>query len=93
MELPAYRPALLLSHTVRTELKWLDRQCRLVVTNDAVVVIDTLGTPKLGKRLIATIKTVSDKPIRYLIVTHNHPDHAYGTVAFKRLGGVTIVSH
>jgi glyoxylase-like metal-dependent hydrolase (beta-lactamase superfamily II) len=64
-----------------------------VVTDDGVVVIDALGTPKLGERLIATIKTVTDKPIRYLIVTHNHPDHAYGTVAFKRLGGVTIISH
>ena len=64
-----------------------------VVTDDAVVVIDALGTPKLGKRLIATIRSVTDKPIRYLIVTHNHPDHAYGAVAFKRLGGVTIVSH
>ena len=64
-----------------------------VVTDDGVVVIDALGTPKLGERLIATIKTVTDKPVRYLIVTHNHPDHAYGTVAFKRLGNVTIISH
>jgi glyoxylase-like metal-dependent hydrolase (beta-lactamase superfamily II) len=64
-----------------------------VVTDDGVVVIDALGTPKLGKRIIATIKTVTDKPIRYLIVTHNHPDHAYGAIAFKRLGGVTIISH
>jgi glyoxylase-like metal-dependent hydrolase (beta-lactamase superfamily II) len=64
-----------------------------VVTDDGVVVIDALGTPKLGERIIATIKTVTDKPIRYLIVTHNHPDHAYGAIAFKRLGGVTIISH
>ena len=64
-----------------------------VVTNDSVVVIDALGTPKLGRRMIATIKSVTDKPIKYLIVTHNHPDHAYGAIAFKRLGGVTIIGH
>jgi len=64
-----------------------------VVTHDSVVVIDALGTPKLGRRMIATIKTVTDKPIKYLIVTHNHPDHAYGAIAFKRLGGVTIIGH
>ncbi len=64
-----------------------------VVTKDSVVVIDALGTPKLGRRMIATIKTVTDKPIKYLIVTHNHPDHAYGAIAFKRLGGVTIIGH
>ncbi len=64
-----------------------------VVTHDSVVVIDALGTPKLGRRMIATIKTVTNKPIKYLIVTHNHPDHAYGAIAFKRLGGVTIIGH
>jgi len=64
-----------------------------VVTPDGVVVIDSLGTPKLGERMIATIRRVTDTPIRYLIVTHNHPDHAYGAVAFRRLGGVTIIGH
>jgi len=64
-----------------------------VVTDDSVVVIDALGTPKLGRRMIATIKSVTEKPIKYLIITHNHPDHAYGAIAFKRLGGVTIIGH
>lgn len=64
-----------------------------VVTKAGVVVIDALGTPKLGRRLIATIRQLTDAPIRYLILTHNHPDHAYGAVAFRRLGGVTVVAH
>lgn len=64
-----------------------------VVTRDGVVVIDALGSPKLGNRMIATIRSVTDKPIKYLIITHNHPDHAYGAIAFRRLGGVTIVAH
>lgn len=64
-----------------------------VVTDNSVVVIDSLGTPKLGQRMIATIKMVTDKPIKYLIVTHNHPDHAYGAIAFKRLTGVSIIGH
>lgn len=64
-----------------------------VVTSEGVVVIDALGTPKLGQRMIATIREVTDKPVRYLIITHNHPDHAYGAIAFKRLGGVEIIGH
>ncbi|MCB1734453.1 MAG: MBL fold metallo-hydrolase [Gammaproteobacteria bacterium] len=64
-----------------------------VVTDDGVVVIDALGTPKLGKRLIATVRSVTDQPIRYLIVTHNHPDHAYGAIAFRELPGVIIIGH
>ena len=64
-----------------------------VVTPEGVVVIDAVGTPKLGRRLISTIARVTDQPIKYLIVTHNHPDHAYGAITFKRLGGVTIIGH
>ena len=64
-----------------------------VVTSAGVVVIDSLGTPKLGERMIATIKTVTQQPIKYLILTHNHPDHSYGAIAFRRLGGVSIIGH
>lgn len=64
-----------------------------VVTNEGVVVIDSLGSPKLGKQIIASIKEKTDKPIRYLIITHNHPDHAYGAPAFRALKDVTIIGH
>ena len=64
-----------------------------VVTADGVVVIDSLGTPELGRRLIATIRSVTDRPIRYLILTHSHPDHAYGAVAVRELDNVTVIGH
>jgi glyoxylase-like metal-dependent hydrolase (beta-lactamase superfamily II) len=64
-----------------------------VVTKEGVVVIDALGTPKLGQRLIATIRSVTDKPISHLIITHNHPDHSYGAVAFTALDSVRIIAH
>jgi glyoxylase-like metal-dependent hydrolase (beta-lactamase superfamily II) len=64
-----------------------------VVTKDGVVVIDSLGTPRLGKRLIATVRKVSKLPIKYLILTHNHPDHSYGAIAFRKLPGIKIIGH
>jgi glyoxylase-like metal-dependent hydrolase (beta-lactamase superfamily II) len=64
-----------------------------IVTGDGVIVIDTLGTPKLGRRLLATIASVTDQPVRYVIITHNHPDHAYGAAAFQQLDGVTVITH
>ncbi|MFO8025324.1 MBL fold metallo-hydrolase [Thiohalophilus sp.] len=64
-----------------------------IVTDEGVVVIDALGTPRLGERLISSVRSVTDKPIRYLIITHNHPDHAYGAAAFQKLEGVTIIGH
>ncbi|MFV2055617.1 MAG: MBL fold metallo-hydrolase [Thiohalomonadales bacterium] len=64
-----------------------------VVSSDGVIVIDALGSPKLGQRMIATIKSVTTQPIKLLILTHNHPDHSYGAIAFRNLGGVTIIGH
>jgi glyoxylase-like metal-dependent hydrolase (beta-lactamase superfamily II) len=43
--------------------------------------------------MIATIRTVTDKPIKYLILTHNHPNHAHGAIGFRRLGGVRVIGH
>ena len=57
-----------------------------VVTPEGVVVIDALGTPALGRELLRAIRSVTDKPIRRVIVTHYHADHFYGLAAFKQAG-------
>ena len=71
----------------------LNGNAGFVVTPEGVVVIDALGTPKLGQRLIATIGAATETPITHLILTHNHPDHAYGASAFRSLEGVSILAH
>jgi glyoxylase-like metal-dependent hydrolase (beta-lactamase superfamily II) len=57
-----------------------------VVTDDGVVVIDALGTPALGAALVKTIRGVTSKPIRRVIVTHYHADHFYGLKPLKDAG-------
>ncbi|MFO1304354.1 MAG: MBL fold metallo-hydrolase [Burkholderiales bacterium] len=57
-----------------------------VVTDDGVVVFDALGTPALGRAMIAAIGKVTPKPIRRVIVSHYHADHIYGLQAFKAVG-------
>lgn len=64
-----------------------------VVTDDGVLVVDALGTPALGRRMIASIRKVTNKPIRYLLVTHAHPDHFYGASAFAAIPGLKVISH
>jgi glyoxylase-like metal-dependent hydrolase (beta-lactamase superfamily II) len=57
-----------------------------VVTTDGVVVFDALGTPALGRALVAAIRKVTRQPIRRVVVSHYHADHIYGLQALKAEG-------
>ena len=64
----------------------------IIIGKEGIVVVDTLISSKEAQRFISDIRAVSDKPIRYVVNTHEHLDHSLGNSDFIRLGAV-VVSH
>ncbi len=62
------------------------------MTDAGVVAIDAEGSPRDGERLVRTIRSVTGRPIRWLVLTHHHPDHHFGAVALRR-AGARVIAH
>jgi glyoxylase-like metal-dependent hydrolase (beta-lactamase superfamily II) len=69
-----------------TQNKGFMSNAGFVVTADGVVVFDALGTPALGRAMLAAIRKITPQPVKRVIVSHYHADHFYGLAAFKDAG-------
>src|SRR5947209_20541603 len=67
-------------------------QSMFVVTKDGVIATDPIayGRPTGGQQYVDEIRKVTDKPIKYLIYSNHHFDHAAAGKAFKDAGAKTI---
>src|SRR2546425_9071438 len=61
-----------------------------IVNKDDVVVVDTHLRPSWARDLIAEIRKVTDKPVRYVVDTHWHPDHIQGNQAYVSAFGPMV---
>jgi glyoxylase-like metal-dependent hydrolase (beta-lactamase superfamily II) len=56
-----------------------------------VLVVDSHVTPAASRALLDSMSVITDKPIRYLVNSHYHFDHAHGNQSFPE--GVEIIGH
>jgi len=55
----------------------------MVITDAGLVIIDTTEGRKSARKILARFREITDKPIKYIIYTHAHPDHFWGAGIFK----------
>ena len=63
----------------------------VIINDDHVMLVDTSVSPAAARGLVEGIKTLTDKPIRYVFNTHYHFDHAHGNQIFG--DDVEIIGH
>jgi glyoxylase-like metal-dependent hydrolase (beta-lactamase superfamily II) len=66
-----------------------DPNTGVIVGDDGVMVVDAQATPAMADDVIARITKVTDKPVKYVLLTHFHAVRTLGASAFK---GVDILA-
>lgn len=54
-----------------------------IITEKSVILIDTGSSQQYGEQVKEQIKKITNKPIKYILNTHHHPDHFLGNSAFS----------
>ena len=87
----------LISFTQLSENAWAytaqgDPNSGVIIGKNAVMVIDTTATPIMAQDLIARIRGISDKPIKYVVLSHYHAVRVLGASAYLAEGAQEIIA-
>ena len=69
-----------------------DPNTGIIIGDDAVMVIDTQATPVMAQDVIRRIREVTDKPIKYVVMSHYHAVRVLGASAYMAEGGQQIIA-
>ncbi len=69
-----------------------DPNTGVIIGDDAVLICDALATPVMAQNLIAEIRRVSDKPIKYVVLSHYHAVRVLGASGYKNAGMQEIIA-
>jgi glyoxylase-like metal-dependent hydrolase (beta-lactamase superfamily II) len=60
-----------------------DPNSGVIVGDDGVIVIDAQATPAMAGLVIERVRSVTDKPIKYVVLSHYHAVRVLGASAYK----------
>lgn len=60
-----------------------DPNTGVIIGDEAVMVIDTQATPVMAQDVIRRIREVTDKPIKYVLLSHYHAVRVFGASAYQ----------
>ncbi len=69
-----------------------DPNSGVIIGDDSVMVIDTTATPIMAQALIAHIRTVTDLPIKYVVLSHYHAVRVLGASAYFAEGAQQVIA-
>jgi len=69
-----------------------DPNSGVVIGDDCVLVVDATATPVMARELIAKIRSVTDKPIRHVVLSHYHAVRVLGASAFFVEGCANVIA-
>src|SRR5438552_1300893 len=63
----------------------------IYLTNDGVILFDSKNE-QMHDDIVSKVRSLTDKPIKYLVLTHNHADHSGGAAKMQQIGATVIIS-
>jgi glyoxylase-like metal-dependent hydrolase (beta-lactamase superfamily II) len=69
-----------------------DPNSGVIIGDTCCMVIDTTATPLMAQDLIARIREVTDKPIKYIVLSHYHAVRVLGASAYFKEGATDIIA-
>src|SRR5210317_1713381 len=59
-----------------------DPNTGVIIGDDSVMIVEAQATPRLARKVIECVRSVTDKPISHLVLTHYHAVRVLGASAF-----------
>ena len=79
------------NNTVIPDIPMYGGNVTIYLTDDGVVLVDSKNE-RMHDDLIAKVRSLTDAPVKYVVLTHNHADHSGGAARLQALGATVIMS-